>query len=124
MQQRLNIDFAQLIDEIGGINRALLNATGAGKAVNNLAKAGCDLSTRARALVDVWRVAVTVEKKAKAKEEEARQAQPTGGEGGGAATAASAGSSVSSVSALSAGTPPIGFLQFVSQTSNTGCSTA
>lgn len=48
-----------------------------------------------------------------------------GGPGSGSAVAASAGcSSGASFSALSAGTPPIGILQLVSQTSNTGCSTA
>ena len=43
---------------------------------------------------------------------------------GAAADAASAGASEGAFSALSAGTPPIGILQLVSHTSNTGCSIA
>ncbi len=44
--------------------------------------------------------------------------------GAGAASAASAGSPEGAFSALSEGVPPTGVLQLVSQTSNTGCSTA
>jgi len=46
------------------------------------------------------------------------------GSGSGADSAASGASCEGSFSALSAGVPPIGVLQLVSQTSNTGCSTA
>ena len=46
------------------IDRALLKASGVGKAANDLAKAKCDLSTRARTLVDLWKAAVSAEKAA------------------------------------------------------------
>ena len=47
------------------INRSLLSVTGAGKIINNLAKARLGkVSERARLLVDVWRAAVTAEKAA------------------------------------------------------------
>ena len=48
------------------IDRALLSATGAGKAVNNLAKARGALSARARALVEQWRADVIAAKAAAA----------------------------------------------------------
>src|SRR5690606_32729397 len=46
-----------------------------------------------------------------------------GGAGAGSASAASGDASEGAFAALSEGVPPIGVLQLVSQTSNTGCST-
>merc|ERR1719149_425076 len=40
------------------VDRALLKSTGAGRVVNDLAKARCGLSARARSLVANWRDAV------------------------------------------------------------------
>ena len=61
------------------VTRSLLGASGAGKVVNGVAKAKCDASARARALVDAWRAAVEAEKAA---------AAAAGGRGGASAAAA------------------------------------
>ena len=74
--------------------RAMLSATGAGKAVNNLAKAKgsqfASFSSRARALVEVWRAAAVAEKAADKTGDTPMVTSEGGARAGGGAAAAAA----------------------------------